>query len=62
MQEPGTPWSAVELADLEHGLRLGVSVDVIADFIQRDVEEVLRKATALGILPRRREPAEDAFS
>jgi hypothetical protein len=46
-----TPWSAMELVDLEHGLRLGVSLEVIADFIKRDVDEVREKADELGILP-----------
>jgi hypothetical protein len=45
------PWSEMELADLEHGLRLGVSLEVIADFIKRDVDEVRQKADELGILP-----------
>jgi hypothetical protein len=62
MRLPGKPWSVIGLADLEHGLRLGVSVEVIADFIKRDVAEVRWKATALGILPRRREPAEETFN
>jgi hypothetical protein len=45
------PWSAMELGDLEHGLRLGVSLEVIADFIERDVDDVRQKADELGILP-----------
>jgi hypothetical protein len=45
------PWSETELGDLEHGLRLGVSLEVIADFIERDVDEVRQKADELGILP-----------
>jgi hypothetical protein len=54
--EPGNidlivPWSEMELEDLEHGLRLGVSLEVIADFINRDVDEVRQKADELGILP-----------
>jgi hypothetical protein len=56
MTEPGnieisTPWSDTELEDLEHGLRLGVSLEVIADFIARDVDEARQKADGLGILP-----------
>ena len=56
MTEPGNidlivPWSEMELEDLEHGLRLGVSLEVIADFINRDVDEVRQKADELGILP-----------
>jgi hypothetical protein len=49
--DEGRPWSATELGDLEHGLRLGVSLEVIADFIERDVDEVRLKADELGILP-----------
>lgn len=45
------PWSATELGDLERGLRLGVSIEVIADFITRDADEVWQKADELGILP-----------
>jgi hypothetical protein len=44
-------WSEMELDDLEHGLRLGVSIEVIAGFIKRDVDEVRHKADELGILP-----------
>jgi len=40
----------MELDDLEHGLRIAVSVEVIADFIARDVDEVRQKALELGIL------------
>ena len=47
-------WSAMELDDLEHGLRIGVSIQVIADFIQRDADEVRQKADELGILPDRK--------
>jgi hypothetical protein len=42
MAELARPWSAVEL---------GVSIEVIADFIERDVEEARQKAAALGLLP-----------
>jgi hypothetical protein len=47
----GRPWSEMELDDLERGLRIGVSLEVIADFIARDVKEVQQKADELGILP-----------
>jgi hypothetical protein len=47
----GMPWSEMELEDLDHGLRLGVSLEVIADFINRDVDDVRQKADELGILP-----------
>ena len=48
--DKGHPWSEMELEDLERGLRLGVSLEVIADFIKRDVNEVHQKADDLGIL------------
>jgi hypothetical protein len=46
MAEPANPWSAVERKHLERGLRLGVAIKVIAEFIEGDVEEVRQKATA----------------
>jgi hypothetical protein len=55
------PWSAMELDDLEHGLRIGVSIEVIADFIKRDLDEVRQKGLELGILPKRKQLAEEAF-
>jgi hypothetical protein len=58
----GKPWSAIELDDLEHGLRIGVSIQVIADFIMRDAEEVRQKATELGIFPKRKLLSEEAFN
>jgi hypothetical protein len=66
MTEPGNfnigvPWSAMELNDLERGLRLGVSIQVIADFIMRDIDEVRRKALELGILPNRKQLVRGAF-
>ena len=66
MAEPGSlnngkPWSAMELDDLERGLRIGVSIEVIADFIMRDVDEVRQKALELGILPKRKQLAKEAF-
>jgi hypothetical protein len=57
----GRSWSAMELDDLERGLRLGVSIQVIADFIMRDVDEVRRKALELGILPKRKQLVRGAF-
>jgi hypothetical protein len=56
------PWSAVELDDLEHGLRIGVSIEVIADFIERDVDEVRRTAAERGLLLRRVRLPEEAFN
>jgi hypothetical protein len=59
--DEGRPWSAMELDDLEHGLRIGVSIQVIADFIQRDADEVRQKAVELGLLPKRK-MVEEAFN
>jgi hypothetical protein len=56
------PWSAVELDDLEHGLRIGVSIEVIADFIERDVDEVRSTAAARGLLLRRARLPEEEFN
>jgi hypothetical protein len=56
------PWSATELDDLEHGLRIGVSIEVIADFIKRDLDEVRQKGVELGMLPKRTQLAEEAFN
>jgi hypothetical protein len=56
------PWSAVELDDLQRGLRIGVSIEVIADFIKRDVEEVKSRAAELGFLLQRGRIAEEAFN
>jgi hypothetical protein len=58
----GKPWSAVELEDLERGLRIGVSIQVIADFIMRDAGEVRQKATEFGIFPKRKLLGEEAFN
>ena len=44
----------MELDDLKHGLRIGISIQVIADFIQREADEVRQKADELGILPDRK--------
>ena len=55
------PWSATELDDLEHGLRIGVSIEVIADFLKRDLGEVREKGVELGMLPKRKELAEEAL-
>jgi hypothetical protein len=54
------PWSAAELDDLGHGLRIGVSIEVIADFIERDVDEVRRTAAELGLLLRPSRLTEEA--
>jgi hypothetical protein len=38
------PWPAIDLAELKFGLAFGSSVEEIADFLQRDVEDVRHKA------------------
>jgi hypothetical protein len=57
----GRPWSAKELNDLARGLQIGVSVAVIADFIERHEDEVRQKAVELGLLPKRK-MVEEAFN
>jgi hypothetical protein len=37
-----------ELEDVRHGLHIGVSVEVVADFIQRDSDEVRQQAAELA--------------
>jgi hypothetical protein len=34
------PWPAIDLAELRYGIAFGSSVEEIADFLQRDVEDV----------------------
>jgi len=34
------PWPAIDVADLRYGLAFGSSVEEIADFLQRDVDDV----------------------
>ena len=53
----GNSWSATDLNDLERGLRIGVSIEVLADFLMRDADEVRRKALELGILTKRKQTA-----
>lgn len=66
MGEPGNfvshrPWSAVELEDLRRGLQIGVSIEIIADFVDRGVEEVRRKGFELGLLPKSKQSSVGAF-
>jgi hypothetical protein len=37
------PWPAIDLAELRYGIAFGSSVEEIADFLQRDVEDVRQK-------------------
>ena len=34
------PWLAIDVAELRYGLAFGSSVEEIADFLQRDVDDV----------------------
>ena len=56
------PWSTLELDDLEHGLRIGVSIEVIGDFIERDVNDVRCTAAERGLLLRRARLPEEALN
>jgi hypothetical protein len=40
------PWQAIDLAELRFGIAFGSTVEELADFLQRDVEEVKRKWAA----------------
>jgi hypothetical protein len=40
------PWPATDLAELKYGLAFGSSVEEIAKFLRRDVEEVRQKAAS----------------
>ena len=40
------PWPAIDLAELRFGIAFGSSAEELADFLQRDVEEVYRKWAA----------------
>jgi hypothetical protein len=55
------PWSENELSDVRRGLRIGVSIEIIADFIGRDVEEVRQKGHELGLLPKNKGRPVEAF-
>jgi len=40
-------WSALDLRDLQDGLRLGTPLEQLADFLCRDVDEVQAKIAEL---------------
>ena len=40
------PWPAIDLAELRFGIAFGSSVEELADFLQRDVEDVRQKWAA----------------
>jgi hypothetical protein len=44
----GTPWSAMDMADLEEFLTSGASVKEIASYLCREVDEVEAKIVSLG--------------
>jgi hypothetical protein len=37
------PWPAIDVAELRYGLAFGSSVEEIADFLHRDVDDVRHK-------------------
>jgi hypothetical protein len=45
----GEPWSDMDLVDLQSGVTFGTPVKEIADFLERDVEDVRRKIAALSL-------------
>jgi hypothetical protein len=40
------PWPATDLAELRFGIAFGSSVEELADFLQRDVEDIKQKWAA----------------
>jgi hypothetical protein len=48
------PWPAIDLAELRYNLAFGSSVEEIADFLHRDVEDVRQKLAS-----QKRRPPED---
>jgi hypothetical protein len=45
----GKPWSEMDLWDLTNSLAYGSTVEEVADFLCRDVEEVRDKVAELGL-------------
>jgi hypothetical protein len=45
------PWFGADLAELKHGLRAGTTIEEIAEFLQRDIEDVRKKAASQARLP-----------
>jgi hypothetical protein len=43
----GKEWSAMDLFDLQNGLRLGTPLEEMADFLCRDIDEVRSKEAEL---------------
>ena len=48
----GKEWSAIDLADLHNGLVQGYSLEELAQFLCRDVQEVQAKMAELGFADR----------
>ena len=40
------PWQAIDLAELRFGIAFGSTVEELADFLERDVEDVRQKWAA----------------
>jgi hypothetical protein len=45
----GESWSETELVDVQSGLAFGTSVEEIAEFLARDVDEVRQKIAAIRL-------------
>jgi hypothetical protein len=45
---PPRPWPAIDVAELRYALAFGSSVEEIADFLQRDVDDVRHCAGVLS--------------
>jgi hypothetical protein len=46
-EKAGEPWSKIDVIDLQSGLVFGTSIEAIADFLTRDIEEVRKMAASL---------------
>ena len=42
------PWPAIDVAELRYGLAFGSSVEEMADFLHRDVDDVRHKIAVEG--------------
>jgi hypothetical protein len=53
--QPERPWPPIDLAELRFGIAFGSSVQELADFLRRDVEDVKQKWEAeVGLRPKTR--------
>jgi hypothetical protein len=48
----GEPWSAMDVAELEELIERGRSLEAIADYLCRDVDEVEIEAKVRGLIPK----------